>query len=182
MHTLTLKNGEVLTIREAQSTDAQSIIDHKVLVGDETDFLTFSGSEVSSELSLELDKIDRYAKSYNQIYLVSFIGEQLVGVSDISSSYKPRLRHLGELGISVIKEHWGKGIGKTILQYMIDWSYQSGVIRKLNLFVQLENTRAIQIYEQLGFEKEGIQKRALFVNNTFEDGMHMGLLIDNYTE
>lgn len=178
MRSFSLKSGETLTIREATKEDAAAIITYVKKVGDESDFLTFSGSEFNYTVAEEEAIIEKHRTASNQLFIIGMVDQQVVSVLNLQASHKPRLRHLGDFGISVARAHWGKGIGKAMLTYMITWAKETGIIRKINLKVVEKNTGAIQLYQNLGFEMEGRIKRDFRVNGEFQDTFCMGLLID----
>jgi RimJ/RimL family protein N-acetyltransferase len=65
-----------------------------------------------------------------------------------------------------------------MMEYLIDWGKDSKVIRKFNLRVRDDNTRAIKLYKKLGFIEEGITTREFYINGKFFDFVRMGLCID----
>lgn len=67
-----------------------------------------------------------------------------------------RNAHIVYLGGVAIDPAWqGKGIAVQMLRAAIDWSRERGYHR-IELTVAVENSRAIALYEQLGFVREGI--------------------------
>ena len=54
----------------------------------------------------------------------------------------------------------------------------TGVIRKINLRVHVNNLRAIKLYERFGFKVEGRITREYSVDGQFYDNLAMGLHID----
>jgi RimJ/RimL family protein N-acetyltransferase len=178
MNKTTLKSGEILTIREATKADASALLQHVKKVGDESDFLTFSGSEFNYSLAEEEAIIEKHRQNPNQIFLLGFVNGEVVSVMNVEASQKPRLQHIGEFGISVVKAHWGKGVGSAMIQFMIHWAKNTGLIRKINLRVVEKNTSAIHLYKKLGFEMEGRIKRDFWVNGEFQDAYCMGILIN----
>ncbi|MBO0797135.1 MAG: GNAT family N-acetyltransferase, partial [Ktedonobacteraceae bacterium] len=91
---------------------------------------------------------------------------------------RPRTRHAGEFGISVLRKYWNLGIGGRMLTYLIDWARQSGIIRKINLRVRVDNLPAIHLYEKHGFVREGHITREFYLHGQFVDSYVMGLEID----
>lgn len=178
MTTIQLSTGETLLLREAELDDAAIMIQHAKRVGDETNYLSFSGDEFRKTVEEERVIIQQHRQAVNQIFLLAFIDAQLVGMGNVMATHKARGRHFAEFGLSVIKEHWGKGIGRHMIHYFIDWARRGGVIRKLNLQVQANNERAIQLYQRLGFVEEGRLARGVYVDGQFYDLVQMGLLID----
>jgi ribosomal protein S18 acetylase RimI-like enzyme len=56
--------------------------------------------------------------------------------------------------IGVTKEHRGKGFGTKLMEYAIDWFYEQGGIRSVQLFADL-NEAAQGLYRKYGFTKAG---------------------------
>lgn len=178
MTTIQLKTGETLLLREAELEDAATMIRHAKQVGDETTYLSFSGDEFKKTIKEEQAIIQQHRQAINQIFLLALVDDQLVGMGNVLSTHKARGRHFAEFGLSVIKEHWGKGIGRHMINCFINWAREGGVIRKLNLQVQANNERAIQLYQELGFVEEGRLVRGTCVEGQFYDLVQMGILID----
>lgn len=103
---------------------------------------------------------------------------KIVGCLNFSGGARQRTAHTGELGVSVLKEYWGCGIGRELIQYLIDWSKETGIIRKINLRVRTDNARGINLYKHLGFLEEGVKSRDFLINGKFYDSLIMGLKVD----
>ncbi|MEL7124190.1 MAG: hypothetical protein AAFO07_32440 [Bacteroidota bacterium] len=70
--TYTLKTGEQLIIREASRSDASDMIQFVKQVGDETDFLTFEGSQFNKSEQEEITIIQEHKDRPNQIFLLAW--------------------------------------------------------------------------------------------------------------
>jgi ribosomal protein S18 acetylase RimI-like enzyme len=57
----------------------------------------------------------------------------------------------------VAHEHRRRGIGRTLLEQAVEWARANG-IEKLELHVFPHNEPAIKLYEQFGFEHEGLRR------------------------
>ena len=55
----------------------------------------------------------------------------------------------------VAREARGKGVGKALMQSGMMWARANPIVRKLALHVFEDNTRAVALYRELGFETEG---------------------------
>ena len=62
-----------------------------------------------------------------------------------------------------------------MLDVLIDWARKSGSVKKINLRVRTDNTRAIQLYERKGFVHEGTISREVVLDDTYFDRHWMGL-------
>lgn len=178
MKRLQLKNGEELVIRKAEKSDAGSIVEYVNIISGESDNLTFGPGEFGMSVDKEAEFLDSMAAKDNSIYLVAEIGGKIVGSLHFSGGARPRTAHTGEFGVSVLKKHWGKGIGTELIRYLIEWSRGTGIIRKINLRVRRDNHAAIHLYKKLGFIEEGIISRDLRICGEFLDTLHMGYQVD----
>lgn len=173
-----LQNGQILTIRKAEKNDASVILDYINKVSTESDNLTFGKGEFGISEDKEAVIIETITESDNQLMLCAFIDNKLVGQLVFRGGSRARIRHAGELGITVLREHWGKGIGSELLKYLIAWAKETRIIRKINLRVRSDNYKAISLYRKFGFISEGENTREFFIEGTFYDSTHMGLVID----
>ncbi len=170
--------GYTLLIREAQPADAEKMVEYVNIVAGESDNIGFGPGEITLTVEQEREIVSRYAEADNMIFLVGYIGDELVSLANFSSSQRPRMRHTGEFGMSVKKKYWRHGIGQAMLQALIDWAKGTGIIRKMNLRVTTYNTAGIALYEKMGFKKVGIITRDMMINGKFVDTILMGLEID----
>lgn len=173
-----LRNGQRLTVRQAIPADAAQTIAHLRQAAGETDHLSFGPGEYSTPLEHQQMMISEMAIKPNCLFLIGEADGEMVSMLTFTSGVRARKAHQGEFGLTVVQSHWGLGIGEHMLRYLIDWSRQNGVTRKINLRVLVTNTAGIALYRKLGFEEEGRIRRETFLNGQFVDTLLMGLLID----
>ena len=172
------REGRTVRIRRATIDDAEAILAHLRAAGGETDFLTFGAEGPDRSVADERASIRLTAASDNRFHILAERDGVVIGNITFFAGSRPRLRHVGEFGISVLREAWGLGLGRRMLEMLIDWARRGGVIRKVNLGVSPGNTRAIALYESLGFAIEGRLTRSVLVNDVLDDTVLMGLPID----
>ncbi|WP_028389483.1 GNAT family N-acetyltransferase [Legionella fairfieldensis] len=165
---------EILTIKKAEPEDAQEIIDFLNSIGGETDFLTFGQNEFPVSLKEEIDIINECLKKENSLMLVGKINQMIVSQLFLDVSNASRLDHIGHLGLSVKKSHWGQSIGKKMLVEAIGWAKKKNLV-KIQLQVRTDNFSAINLYKKFNFVIEGTITQALKINNKFYDDFLMGL-------
>lgn len=175
---IALPDGRLVTVRCAVPDDAPALIECLKRVGGESTYLTF-GSEGRGLDEVEQRAVlaEAHAKD-NALALVALEGDRIVGNLFFEGGNRSRIRHGGEFGISVLQEFAGKGVGRAMLEMLIAWAEQSGVIRKLDLRVRSDNLAAIRLYERLGWKIEGRITRDLFVDGVFHDALYMGRHVD----
>lgn len=178
MKEIKLKSGELLQLQEPSIKDAAAMISYVKKVGDETDNLTFDGADFNITVEQEEAIILKHQTENNHLILLAKINTEIVGMLNISGSHRKRCKHIGEFGISILKKHWGKQIGTIMLNEMITWAKNGGLVTKINLSVLQQNDRAVKLYERLGFKHEGVRTRASYQGGKYLDTYLMGIEID----
>ncbi len=173
-----LKNGQACIFRWAKEDDAQNVLDYVNNVCGETDFLTFGKGEMNWTLEEEQKFIKEHNEADNKQIIIAEVQGHIVGITGFTGGKTKRIQHVGEFGISVLRKFWNQGIGKALVENLIEWAGKSGVIRKINLRVRVDNERAIKLYKSLGFSNEGLISRQFLINNKFYDAYCMGLEIN----
>jgi len=70
----------------------------------------------------------------------------------------------------------GKGYGREALELAVAYCWNHLNLSRISLAVFATNERALGIYTALGFEKEGVLRRAVFIDGRWVDLVAMGLL------
>lgn len=154
----------IATIRQAQPLDARAILGLLRHVGRETDYLTFGSQGTSLNVAQEVQLIEQYANSPTSLLLVVEVDDQIIGVANLATLDKDKQSHVAELGISIIKDYWGYGIGQMVVDELLTFAKKVG-LRVITLEVVVENERAIHLYQKFGFEIKG----------ELTDRLHVGL-------
>ena len=97
----------------------------------------------------------RKAESPNEIEAIALMEGKIVGTAGIDAVgafYK--LRHRAEFGVNILKEYWGLGVGRALMEACIQCAREAGYAQ-LELSVVTENTRAIALYQKAGFVEFG---------------------------
>jgi RimJ/RimL family protein N-acetyltransferase len=175
---LLLRDGRRVRLRRALPDDAAAILVYLTRVGAETDNLTFGAEGPGLSLQEEREYLTRVAASDNSLAIVALAGEEIVGSLTFDGGRRARLRHAGEFGISVLQAYAGAGLGKAMIEYLIAWAERSGVVRKINLKVRVDNAPAIRLYERMGWVHEGRTTRDTLIDGQFNDCLLMGREVD----
>ncbi|WP_227752077.1 GNAT family N-acetyltransferase [Viridibacillus arvi] len=172
-----LKSGNEVTIKEATKNDAQQMINFYNVVGGETDFLSFGKNEFNRDVEEYKKFIDSTSLEQNSIILIATLKDEIIGIASINSSQKERMKHVGTLGIVVSEQLVGQGLGRKLMEELINWATSNGVTKKISLVTREDNTFAIELYEKLGFVKEGLLKKDNFISGVYYNTLVMGLFI-----
>ena len=114
-------------------------------------------------------------------HVVALVDGQVVGWCDICRIGRPVYAHGGVLGMGIVEEHRGKGIGEALMRAALDLAQKCGLSR-VELTVRADNERAIALYRKLGFIDEGVKRKAIFVDGRYLDVVTMAVLFENLLE
>ena len=128
-----LIDGRVFVIREATEEDARAVLDYVECISAESDFLTFGPGEFELGEAEEKDYLRKCREADNQLYILGFIEDRIASTLNFSAEHRPRVRHTGELGMSVRKQYWELGIGSLMLDTLTNWARKTKIIKKINL-------------------------------------------------
>lgn len=96
-------------------------------------------------------------------------GERLIGTAGLQVMRTPRKRHRGDLGVMVHPDYWNQGVATALMNALLDLADNWLMLVRLELDVFPDNAAAIRLYEKLGFEREGVLRRAAIRNGRYED-------------
>lgn len=143
-----------ITIERATCADAAEILQYLKQIGAETDNLTFGAEGLPFTSESEAAYLRQIENSCDAIMFIAKENGKIVG--DASLSRLPRrMKHRGDLGISVLKKCWNRGIGSQLLLEIINFAKQNS-FEVIDLQVRSDNLSAIHLYEKFGFQKIGI--------------------------
>lgn len=165
------------TIEKAKVSDAAAVLEYLKQIGGETDNLTFGVEGLPCSVEDEEKYIKSLEESTSSVMFTAKINGVIVGDAHFSSSTRERIKHRGEIGISVLKDYWGKGVGSKLMESIIDFAKNTAGCEIIALQVRSDNERAINLYKKYGFEKIGQFKGYLKINGEYIDCDFMNLYI-----
>jgi GNAT superfamily N-acetyltransferase len=125
------------------------------------------------DLAAELASLGRSA---NSVVLLAELGDQLIGYAQLTGGSLRRSRATAYLVIGVLAQAAGHGTGTALLRQARAWAVARG-LHRLELTVMAHNTRAIRLYERMGFSVEGRRSECLVVDGHFIDELTMATLL-----
>lgn len=110
-------------------------------------------------------------------HFVALAGGELVGSCEIERSNLPVHSHVGSLDMAVLPDYRGKGIGRSLIDAALSDDRRLGLAR-VGLGVFADNSRAIALYELVGFKREGLLRNGACFDSRFVDTVFMGLVFE----
>ncbi len=169
----TLKDGRKAIIRQALESDAEQMIRMSKQCCSETRNLSSTAEEYAT-FTVEMEK--KWINDRNVdgalLQVVEVDGELKGNCMIYSQGKRPRVCHRCGVGIGLLKEIWGNGVGTAMMENAIDFAKQCGY-EQMELTVVSTNEAAIHLYEKLGFVRCGTQPHAL----KYDDGTYADFLL-----
>ena len=165
-----------IEIREIEVEDYKELLDFMRKVKGETNFLLGYPDEIKLSYEDEKEHIKKVKSSETSNYFVVMKNSKIIGCIGFNGNIARKMKHYGTIGISVLKEYWGRGIATALLEKLISWSKEKG-IKKINLDVFENNERAIKLYEKFGFKLEGCIEDGIFDGENYINLLVYGLKI-----
>ena len=156
---IVLKNGKEALIRNGDGADGYAVFVNFNLTHAETDYLLSYPDENSFDAEQEAQFLEEKTNSAKEIELIAIVDGKVAGTAGIEAvGKKYKVKHRAELGISLLKEYWGLGLGKALVKACVQCAREAGY-DQLELNVVAENDRALSLYRSLGFEEFGRNPR-----------------------
>ena len=175
--TVLLTGGTELLVRNAVASDARALRDIMQRTHSETDYLLSYPDEQSVDDEQEARSLaETEQRSDNEVELVAVLGGRIVGSAGITAvGSRRKVVHRARFGISVLKDCWGLGIGRALMEACIDCARRAGYAQ-LELEVVADNERAVSLYRRAGFEEYGRNPRGYrSASSGYQELVHMRL-------
>jgi len=161
------KDGRIVVIRDANEKDAKAITDVVNSVASEKRYIFVEKSrEDWDNAIIEMKQKER------GLLLVAQVKEKVVGMGHLAKGKWEKNRHVGFLGMVLLKKFREVGIGTAMTDYMLRWARQEQ-LEKISLRVFSTNERAIGLYQKFGFESEAVIKRQYKFEGEYMDELFM---------
>jgi len=154
-------------VREAASKDAVSIADVVNRVASERIYVVPESSREDWRETIK--EIERRKGSI----IVARTDGKIVGMAYLVRGKFEKDRHVAFLGISVLKEFRGGGIGAGLIDKLMRWAEKQQGLEKISLTVFSTNRPAINLYRKFGFYKEGLSRRQYRIDGKYVDEVTM---------
>ena len=161
-----------IKIRAIRVEDAEGINALRIMDGVRENILGITSERICRSKSF-IESLGNDAHMYVAEIIEN--GEsKIIGTVGLHVFQSPRLRHSASIGIMVHKDYQERGIGKKLMATVIDLADNWLMLKRLELGVFTDNTRALKLYKSFGFEIEGTKKFSAIRNGKYTDEYIMG--------
>lgn len=113
------------------------------------------------------------ARSDRDHLVVAEIDGAVVALGGLHVSHRPRQRHVAELGMMVAEAWQGRGVGRAVLDALLDLGERWLGILRFDLEVFVDNEPARRLYQSRGFEIEGVARAFALRDGKLVDAFRM---------
>ena len=152
-----------IIIERAKRADAVEVLQYLKAIGGETDNLSFGSEGLPFTQESEAEYLAQIEKSCDEIMLVAKKNKKIIGSATLSRLPR-RMKHRGELSVSVLREYWNQGIGSWLLDEIIRFA-QDYSFDVIDLQVRSDNASAVHLYQKFGFIKIGTHPHFFKIEN-----------------
>ena len=157
--TVLLAGGQELLVRNDVASDARALRETTQRTHAQTDYLLSYPDEQRADDEQEARLLAETERSNNEVELVAVVDGQIVGSAGVTVvGGRRKVAHRARFGISILKEYWGMGIGRVLMDACIDCARRA-CYAQLELEVVADNERALSLYRRTGFEEYGRNPR-----------------------
>ena len=157
-----------VSIRHAEPDDYEAM--HRIMSGPRA---------AAGTLQLPLQSKEAWRKRLAEppeglLMLVACVEGEVVGNLGLETSpARPRMRHVGSIGMAVQDDWQGKGVGTALMEAALDLADNWLNLTRIELRVYVDNPAAIALYKRFGFEIEGTHRRLAFRDGEYVDAYSM---------
>jgi RimJ/RimL family protein N-acetyltransferase len=126
--------------------------------------------------SLERSRIfvlENIAQGHPQF--VARSADVVVGWCDVVPLTRPIHQHGGVLGMGLLPAFRGQGLGRKLIETTLADARRIG-LKRIELTVHADNTRATALYERVGFKHEGLKRDAALIDGVVKDVLLMAMV------
>lgn len=161
----TLKNGEIIVIREAQVSDAQELIGVVKAYIEESEFIPYTKDEFNPTLEEEEKWIQSFLNQENSLLLVAIHQGRIIGNANFSGLQQKIMYHTARLGMGMLSAWRNLGVGSLLLSNAIQWAKSNSPLEILYLEVYANNEGGLALYKKYGFIESGKRKEIFKVDD-----------------
>lgn len=127
-----------------------------------------------------INEIENYDDNYERLFMVYLKGLEKpighAGIDDIDFNDKR-----AEIFFLIGEKEWkGKGYGKKIVRFLLDYSFNELFLNSLFASATVKNTPAVAILEKVGFKRIGIRRQYNYLNGKYYDEIFFDITREDY--
>ena len=137
-------------------------------------FTSSAEEEAIRPLQWAQDRLRAAAARPNDFFLGAYRADVLLGIVGVQGRYRPKERHNATVvGMYVVPEVSGQGVGRALMQALLQEAARIPGLEQLDLTVTEGNDAARTLYARCGFTEWGRLPRAVRIGSRYLAKIHM---------
>ncbi len=167
------KSGKPIVIRYPVIEDLDPMLNYMNSISQEQTYISYQGEQISREDEEKyLKDVLKKIVSKKAVKLVVYSDNDFIGTSDIELGSRIS-SHVGVFGISIADGFRGEGIGKKLMEMVLEEAEQNMPDLKIvTLGIFSNNLQAYKLYQEFGFKEygnlpEGVLHKGQYINHLY---------------
>ncbi len=175
-----MRDGRPFVVRMAMEQDLSSVLTiQRDTIKEGEDYFVRTLPEFDFAIEDAVQKITDLLEQKNSLWLVAEAEGQVIASLDLHGGQLNRLLHFGHFGMVVHPDFRCRGIGRHLVETMLDWVRERGTIKKISTNIFSTNQAARALLRSAGFDLEARLPRQYSVApNTYRHCIIMSRWID----
>jgi RimJ/RimL family protein N-acetyltransferase len=166
-----------MNVREALADDSARLLDLFQTIHSESTFMRLEPEEMTITEEQLVRRLEEMASLDSGAMFVCEAQHEFIGVIFGFRGILERNRHSLNLAIGVRQAWVGQGVGFALMKALEAWA-RSKLLHRIDLTVDVENQPALALYEKCGFEREGLKRHSVKIDEKLSDELIMSKLIE----
>lgn len=149
------KDGTVVTIASPGIGDAAELTELVRYIMAKSEHLHTQADEFTITQEQQEKRIQTLLDHPDYLIIVANVDGKIVGTLDFLCGKQRKIAHHGSFGMSIHPEFQGMGIGRAMLESLLEWATANPRLETVRLQVHSKNERALALYRSVGFREEG---------------------------
>ena len=148
-------NGIPFIIRCPRKSDVSQLLKYINSLIDEKVFILSTKRKTRKDEEKWLNDLLNKMKKKEGILLITERGGKIISTCNVSKGGEGANRHVGTIGLCIAKGYRNAGLGTKLMKKLLEVAKKDLRCSVAMLSVFEKNTRAIHVYEKVGFKKTG---------------------------
>ena len=171
---ISTKSGKVITIRPPRMSDANSALEFINTLSNEHTYITMQGEQQTlKDEQKYLRNMLKKIRSHNAVQLLALDGNKVIANTTIELGIRVN-HHIGMFGIAISDGYRDGGLGSSLIKLLLEYAKDNlPDLKIVELKCFASNSKAIHVYQKLGFVQHGLLPKAVLYKGEYIDEIMM---------
>jgi RimJ/RimL family protein N-acetyltransferase len=175
-----LRDGRAVVLRHCRAEDAPVLGPFRARIAAETTFTLQYVGRPPDPIESVVKRVADDESNPHALNLGAFDREEIIGHLLLwrLRAEHPWIAHIAQFAMMIVRDYWGQGLGRRMLEIMEAHALATGVAR-IEATVDARNERGVELYRRFGFAIEGVRRGSALINGAYRDEYYLGKTYDS---